>query len=98
MLILLLGSLFLVGVSVMLVTRAFGMGRAKITDTLAHIETYGFATPVAVPRPSNAARGLIDGLAALLGQTFAARLSALKEAEIRRQLMAAGLYTLAPKR
>jgi tight adherence protein C len=98
MLILLLGSLILIGVSVTLVARGFGMGRTKVTNTLAQIDTYGFSTPVAQTAPSNPVRGVFDALAAGLGNAFAARLSALKEAEIRRQLMTAGLYNLTPKR
>jgi tight adherence protein C len=98
MLLILLLSLVLVGVSVTLMTRSFGMGRAKITQTVAQIDAYGFTTPATAAGPANPARGLLDGLATLLGHTFAARLSALKQAEIRRELMAAGLYTLAPKR
>jgi tight adherence protein C len=98
MLILLLGSLILVGVSVTLVARSFGMGRTKVANTLAQIDTYGFAAPVASAATPNVARGLLDAIAAFLGAAFASRLSALKEAEIRRELMAAGLYTLTPKR
>jgi tight adherence protein C len=40
----------------------------------------------------------LDAVAAVFGNAVAARLSALKEAEIRRQLMTAGLYTVTPKR
>jgi len=98
MLILLLGSLILIAVSVTLVARGFGMGRSHVTNTLAQIESYGFTAPVVEAESPNAARGLVDAVAAALGNAFAARLSALKEAEIRRELMTAGLYTLTPKR
>jgi len=97
-LLILIGSLLLMGTAFALFARAVGMSRAKTSETLAQIDGYGFSVPVATPGVTNPARGLVDGIATLLGHALAARLSGLKETQLRQELMAAGLYTLTPKR
>jgi tight adherence protein C len=91
-------SMALLGTSVALVLRAAGMARARTIETISHIDSYGFAPTAAEGRAANTARGFLDAVASIAGEAVAARLSVLREAGIRRQLMAAGLYSLAPKR
>jgi tight adherence protein C len=98
MLLVLIGSLVLIGTAFTLLARAVGMSRSRTSQTLAQIDAYGFSVPQMGTTSQNAARGLADAFASLVGQAVAARLSGLKEAEIRRELMAAGLYSLTPKR
>jgi tight adherence protein C len=99
MLLLLIGSFVLLGTAVALIARAFGMSRMRTTETIAQIDTYGFTgTGPVASSPGASARGLLDGLASLIGNAVGARVGGLREAEIRRSLMAAGLYSLAPKR
>jgi tight adherence protein C len=94
----LIGSLVLMGAAVALLARAVGMSRARTSETLAQIDHYGFATSRVAAVATGAARGLIDGVASFLGTAVASRITGLKEAEIRRDLMAAGYYHLSPKR
>jgi tight adherence protein C len=98
MLLVLIGSLLLMGTAFTLLARAAGMSRVKTKDTLAQIDTYGFSVPMAPTAPAGAARSLVDAAATLLGQAFASRLSGLRETQIRQELMSAGLYSLTPKR
>src|SRR4051794_28913996 len=97
MLLVLIGSLVLMGMAFALLAKAAGMSRARTAETLAQIDAYGFTVPTATDAGTGA-RGIVDAVATLLGQAFASRLSGLKESEIRRELMAAGLYGLTPKR
>ncbi len=98
MILILIGALVLMGTAVALLARAVGMSRARTSETLAQIDQYGFSTTRVSAVASSAARGLIDGVASFLGTAVSARLTGLKEAEIRRDLMAAGYYHLSPKR
>jgi tight adherence protein C len=98
MFLVLIGSLVLMGMAAALLARAVGMSRTRTSETLAQIDRYGFATARVSAVATGAARGLLDGLASVIGQAAAARLSGLREAEIRRELMAAGYYHLSPKR
>jgi tight adherence protein C len=94
----LIGSLVLMGTAAGLLARAVGMSRTRTTETLAQIDRYGFNTSRVSAAATGAARGLLDGVAGFLGQAVAARLSSLREEEIRRDLMAAGYYHMSPKR
>jgi tight adherence protein C len=98
MLLVLIGSLILMGTAFTLLARAAGMSRVRTKDTLAQIDTYGFSVTAAETAPAGAARSLVDAVATLLGQAFASRLSGLRETQIRQELMSAGLYSLTPKR
>jgi tight adherence protein C len=97
-LLVLIGSLLLMGTAFALLAKAAGMSRARTADKRAQIDAYGFAEAPPTLQTAGAARGILDAVASLLGQAFAARLSGLRETEIRQELMAAGLYSVTPKR
>ena len=78
MLLVLIGSLLLMGTAFALLAKAAGMSRARTADTLAQIDAYGFAEAAPTPQTAGAARGILDAVASLLGQAFAARLSGLR--------------------
>jgi tight adherence protein C len=94
----LIGALVLMGAAVALIGRAVGMSRARTSMAIAQIDAYGFSAPAAAGPGRRAGRTLVDGLAGVLGQAVAARLGGMREAKIRQELMAAGLYTMTPKR
>jgi tight adherence protein C len=97
LLILLIG-LGLAGASFVLVARAAVMPRLRASETLGHIGAYGFSSQQAAESArSSAARGAVDGLAALIGGV-AGRLGSFREANLRRELVAAGIYGLAPRK
>ena len=93
MIILLLGALVLAGASV-----ALALPRLRASETVGHIEAYGYASRKGDDAVSGPVRGILDGVANLVGGLMASRLGGLREAELRNELMAAGLYTLAPRK
>ena len=98
MLLVLIGSLLLMGTAFALLAKAPACrGHGRRTRS-AQIDAYGFAEARPTLQTAGAARGILDAVASLLGQAFAARLSGLRETEIRQELMAAGLYSVTPKR
>jgi len=70
MLLVLIGSLILMGTAFTLLARAAGMSRVRTKDTLAQIDTYGFSVTAAETAPAGAARSLVDAVATLLGQAW----------------------------
>ncbi len=98
MIILLLGALALAGISVALVLRAAALPRMRASETVGHIEAYGYASRQGEETASGPVRGMLDGVANLVGGLMARRLGGLREAQLRNELMAAGLYTLAPRK
>jgi tight adherence protein C len=94
-LLLLLMGLALAGVSVALVARGAVMPKLRTSETLARIGSYGFSSPQGDDAKTGAARSALDGVAAGLG-SVAGRFSGFREASMRRDLVAAGIYNLAP--
>jgi tight adherence protein C len=93
----LLIGLLLTAASAVLIMRAVAMPRIEAAARLSQIQAYGFATPTgAVVAPSEERRPLLDGLAQAVGRLLAGRWSAFDEAEIRKLLTSAGLYTTTP--
>ena len=97
MLLILLIGLGLSGASFVLVARAAVMPRLRASETLDHIGAYGFSSQQAESSRSSAARGAVDGVAAVIGGV-AGRLGSFREANLRRELVAAGIYGLAPRK
>jgi tight adherence protein C len=87
----------LVAASVALVGRAVALPRLRSLNRLGDIDAYGFTSGSgeAAP-PPRAVSGAVDGLVKVLGSFFADRLKGLSEADSKRELMAAGMYTTAP--
>lgn len=97
MLLLFVLGLVLCGVSAVLAARAAVMPRLRASETLGRIGSYGFASrPVEEAGPS-AARTALDGVAATVGG-LAGRFTGFREASVRRSLVAAGIYGLAPRK
>jgi tight adherence protein C len=93
---LVLVGVVLVGVMAALVGRAFALPRIQARERLAGFAAYGFG---AGARPAAEERGLsgaLHGLAGSLGTVAAGRMKGLSEAEMRRELLAAGMYRLSP--
>jgi tight adherence protein C len=93
----LFAGLALMGLAVALVARAVLIPRFRTADTLSQIDSYGFA----VRAPDDASRplrGVLDSLASLIGGVIAQRFGTVREAELRHELMSAGLYKIAPRK
>lgn len=97
MLLLFVMGLALCGVSVVLVARAAVMPRLRASETLDRIGSYGFTSRQIEEAGPGAARTALDGVAASVGG-LAGRLAGFREASVRRSLVAAGIYGLAPRK
>ena len=98
MLLFLIGALFLAGLSVALVMRAAAMPRMRAAETIETIDAYGYASRHAAEDEGTGVRGLVDDVANLVGGLVARRFGGLREAELRNELMSAGLYRTAPRK
>jgi tight adherence protein C len=87
-------ALALGGAAVALALRAVAMPRIAAAARIAEMQSYGF-TNEALPEIV-AERRIVETAAAAVGRLTSRFSSRFKEAEIRNQLMAAGLYTTAP--
>jgi tight adherence protein C len=96
--ILLLGALVLAGTSVALLLRAVALPRMRTGETVGRIDGYGYTSRQGDAATSGPVRGILDGVANFVGGVMAPRLGGLREAQLRNELMAAGLYTLPPRK
>jgi tight adherence protein C len=96
-LLLLLMGLVLAGASASLVARAVVMPRLRASETLGQIGSYGFASKPGDDGGPSAARTALDRVATRVGGV-AGRFGGFREASLRRSLVAAGIYGLAPRK
>ena len=100
MVVVLLLGLFLAGLATVLVARAVAMPRTRVADSLAQISSYGYEVQL-VPTDevvsSDGLRGSLDRAAGALGAALAGRFDSIKEPEIRRMLVTAGMYRTSPR-
>ena len=97
MLLLLLMGLVLAGASASLVARAVVMPRLRASGTLGQIDSYGFASKPDEEAGASAARTALDRVATRVGG-IAGQFAGFREASLRRSLVAAGIYGLAPRK
>jgi tight adherence protein C len=92
-------GLLLAGTAVALATRALAMPRARAAETLGRIDDYGFtSSEKAEPRRAGTLQPALDSLADALGGVIAKRFGGLREAKLRAELMAAGMYGTSPRK
>jgi tight adherence protein C len=97
MILMLLLGLLLTGATAVLVLRAVAMPRLEAVARLGQIHAYGFDTrDLPEPVAEEERRSALDRLAQSVGRVMAERWKAFDEAEIRKTLMSAGLYTTSP--
>jgi tight adherence protein C len=98
-LILLLTGLALTATSILLVLRAFSLGRPAPGRMLARIGAYGFqGAEVAAQNPRRPLSTRLDALAASLGGALSGRFKRLGEDELRDQLRSAGMLSTSPRK
>ena len=90
-------GLALAGAATVLIARAAAMPGIRASASLARIDSYGFAAAQPEEARGRPARSAVDGMATILG-TAAGRFGAFREASVRRELVAAGIYGLAPRK
>jgi tight adherence protein C len=93
----LLIALILVGTSAAMLARAVAVGRTRAVRHLGQIHAYGY-TATGVDSDKRPARTVLDDFAGAIGATLAGRFGSMRESELRKQLIAAGLYTTPPRR
>jgi tight adherence protein C len=96
--VILFAGLALMGLSVALVARAVMIPRFRTAETLGQIESYGFSVRAADDGSRPPLRGVLDSVAGLIGAMIARRFGTVREAELRKELMSAGLYKIAPRK
>jgi tight adherence protein C len=90
MILLLLLGIALTGIGVALLARAVGNPNLRGTPPVAQIQRYGFTRRARNERPKVAIGGLVDRAADSVGERFVERWG--KGDEVRRELVAAGMY------
>jgi tight adherence protein C len=95
-LIFLLLGLLLVAACAILVGRVIALPHLRAAKRLESLSDYGFEARTAAPEPTRRVISTLDGVARTLGSAFAGRAQGLSEAEVRRELMAAGLHNVSP--
>jgi tight adherence protein C len=100
MVVALLGLLFFAGASVALIARAVAMPRVRTAETMGQIGSYGYTRRGGAEDEADggAVRGTLDDIAGFVGGLVDRKLGGVKEAELRNELMAAGLYVITPKK
>jgi tight adherence protein C len=92
-------AVLLCGVAIAAVTWGVVFPRTRMTARLDQLGSYGYAAtsaaPAALPEPP--ARGLIAAAAMRLGEILSERTGRATEVELRRDLLAAGLYSTSPR-
>ena len=98
MILILIVGLLLAGTAVALAARALAMPRARTAEALAQIADYGYAGPRAPRSVQGPLTAALDKLANGTGAWVAKRFGSLREAKLRDELMAAGIYGLTPRK
>jgi tight adherence protein C len=91
-------GLALAGASVYLVARAVSMPRVRTVETIAKIDSYGYSRAADDDEDTSAMRGALDDIAGAVGSVVAGRFGRDHEQRVRSHLMAAGLYSMTPRR
>jgi tight adherence protein C len=88
-------ALALAGVAVAALVRSLTVSRSRVAAHLEEVAAYGYAATAAAPyaEPSHERRSVIASLAGSLGDVVARRLGAVREGDVRKLLMAAGMYS-----
>ena len=94
MILALLVGLVLVGAAAALTMRALSMPRVAAAARVGEIKAYGFGGEIEVETDERGTA--LDRAAASVGETVARHSRHFKEADIRRELMRAGMYTTSP--
>ena len=94
-LVLVTGLALVVG-SVLLLCRAVTFSRMRAKERIGQLAAYGYGEEQPPADAGRALAGGLDRLAGLLGGFVAGRLRGLSDAELRRELVAAGMYRTSP--
>jgi tight adherence protein C len=92
-------ALALGGIAIAALVWALVLPRTRVSTRLDELSAYGYAAPSRGPvrEPEVSSPGLLGGLARRLGDLVASRMGNFSEADLRRLLVAAGMYRTSPR-
>ena len=96
MLIFLIVGLLLIGVCASLVSRTVAMPRVRALERVEQIAAYGVHAEAGAAEQAGTLTGGLNTIATRLGTLIGRRTTALSQAELRRELISAGLYRVTP--
>ena len=97
MVFLLIGVLF-IAIAVGAFLRALTVNRLKTTERLAAIDEYGFSAESTAPEITlGGEKSGVAGFVSAVGAAVSQRVGSVREADIRAELMSAGIYTMSPR-
>lgn len=91
-------GLILSGLAVALLLRAAFLPRLNTAETIETIDGYGYAAAQHEQAGGRGMRAGLDDLAGLVGGLVGKRLGSIRQDQLRKELMAAGIYTMPPGR
>jgi tight adherence protein C len=99
MLVLALLALALCGLAIAALVRSVTLSRMRVATHLEDLEAYGYAAaaPTLAPDSAELRIGALGRLSGRLGDMVAARIGAVREAELRKLLVGAGMYSTSPR-
>jgi tight adherence protein C len=88
-------ALALAGIAVAALLRLLTLSRSRVAANLDDVEAYGYSAALSAPSAGESAEvaGPVAALAGRLGDLVAGRMAGSREDELRRLLMAAGMYS-----
>jgi tight adherence protein C len=92
-------ALALAGVAVAALFRLLTLSRTRIAANLDDVEAYGYSAALSAPSPEESVEvaGPAAALAGRLGNLVASRMGTVREDELRKLLMAAGMYAVSAR-
>jgi tight adherence protein C len=92
-------ALFLCGLAVAALVRLVTLSRMRVAAHLEDLGAYGYAVaaPSLAPEPADTRVGALGTLTGRLGDVVARRIGAVREAELRKLLAGAGMYSTSPR-
>lgn len=87
----------LAGVAATQLARVIASGRFRAVETLAQIDAYGYGASLREEAPRGTFRYALDALADRVGIFASRRHTVEEDADLRRQLVAAGFYRVSPR-
>jgi tight adherence protein C len=98
MLVLALLAVVLCGLAIAALVRSVTLSRMRVATHLEGLEAYGYAAAAPSLAADSAERiGAVGRLSGRLGDLVAARIGAVREAELRKLLVGAGMYSTSPR-
>ena len=88
-------GLALLGLSLVVLGRAFVAPRLRAAHSVAGIEQYGFSATLRIDDAES--RSIINDLASIVGEVVSGRFGLMREADLRQHIVSAGMYNLSAR-